>query len=98
MIWEIVPAFLREFLNKFIGRPSPDFSGTWPLDLIVRSEAIHFLFSLLVGWLAFSLIWIILSSDKHKWSDRSIFRFGLVCALAVGVTTHIFIDGFTTWA
>jgi hypothetical protein len=55
MAWEIVTEYIRGFLEKFIGNPPLDFSGVWPLDLIVRSESIHFLFSFVVGWLVFSL-------------------------------------------
>jgi len=92
----------HKFLHKFIGKPKADGGGgsglQWSLDQIIRYESTHFLFSCFMGWLVFCLIWTIFSSNKHKWSDRYTFRISLVSGLVASVTTHIFIDGFTTLA
>ena len=98
MLWMTIENRIMDFLNKFIGRPPEDFSETWPLAEILRCEGTHFLFSVALGWLVFSLILTIFSSLKPKWSDLYIFRFGLLCGLCASVTMHILIDGFTNWA
>jgi len=98
MIILSIQTALNDFLNRFIGRPEADFSEVWPLEMIIRAESTHFLFSCLAGWLAFSLILTILSSSKRKWSDPYIFRFSLLFGLAASVTMHILIDGFTNLA
>jgi hypothetical protein len=56
------------------------------------------LFSCFLGWLVFSLTWIIVSSSRRKWSDRSIFPIGFLLGLLASVTTHMLIDGFTSVA
>lgn len=98
MLWETIQEEAGDFLNRFIGRPPEGFSETWPLNVIIRDESIHFLLSVVLGWLVFSLILTILSSRKHRWSDRYIFRFSLVFGLCASVTMHILIDGFTNLA
>ena len=87
------------FLNKFIAPPSGGGSGIpWSLEQIIRAESTHFLFSLFWGWVACCLIWTILSYSKHKEYDPCIWNIGLLWGLFVSVTTHIFIDSFTTLA
>lgn len=98
MIWMTIENGIMDFLNRFIGRPPEGFSETYPLGHVIRCESTHFLFSCFLGWLVFSLILTILSSRKPRWSDRYIFRFGLLCGLCASVTMHILIDGFTNWA
>jgi hypothetical protein len=98
MVWTTIENGITDFLNQFIGRPPEGFSETWPLEEIIRAESIHFLFSVALGWLVFSLILTIYSSRKHRWSDRYIFQFGLLLGLFASVTIHILIDGFTNWA
>jgi len=98
MLWETIQKGVGDFLNRFIGRPPEGFSETWPLQEIIRAESIHFLFSVALGWLVFSLILTIFLSRRHRWSDRYIFRFSLVFGLCASFTMHIFIDGFTNLA
>ena len=97
MILDQMKQFVIDFLERFIAKP-PSFLEPYSLDQIVRCESTHFLFSCFLGWLVFSLTWIILSSNRHKWQDRSIFPIGVLFGLLASVTTHIFIDGFTTVA
>jgi len=98
--------WLIEILKQeFIG--SPKRTITESLELyqdnsfmaqIIRCESTHFLSSAVLGWLVFSLIWIILSYNKPKCYDPYIFRFSFLCGLCVSVTVHIFIDAFTNIA
>ena len=97
MIWEQIREFIIDFLNRFMAKP-PSSLEPYSLDQMIRCESTHFLFSCFLGWLVFSLTLTILSSSRHKWSDRYIFRIALVFGLLASVTTHIFIDGFTDLA
>ena len=97
MILDQMKQFVIDFLDRFIAKP-PSFLEPYSLDQIVRCESTHFLLSCFLGWLVLSLTWIILSSNRHRWSDRSIFRIGVLFGLLASVTTHMLIDGFTSVA
>jgi len=95
-LWDSFIQELIKFLNKFIGKPSGESGGIpWSLEQVIRYESTHFLLSLFLGWLVFSLTLTILSYIRPRWSDHYIFHTGLLFALVVSVTTHMLIDGFT---
>lgn len=89
--------WINQFLQKFIGQPKG--SGmSWSLEQIIRAESTHCLWSCFLGVVVFSLTWIILSYSRQTWSDRYIFRIGLLWGVFASVTLHMLIDGFTTLA
>ena len=105
----MLDVIMRWLEQKFIGTPRfieegkplsslPDYSNPSFLDLMIRCESTHFLFSCLSGWLVFCAIWTILSLNKQKWYGPYIFRISFVFGLLASVTCHFCIDAFTELA
>ena len=90
---------IKYFLDQFWRTPSGGGGGE-PLCLekIIRYECTHFLFSLFLGWVVFSLTLTILSSPRFKEYDHYMWNISFVSGFLVSVTTHMLIDAYTTLA
>lgn len=86
---------IENFLSKFWAKPSGGCGTPLSLEKIIRYESTHFLFSLFMGWLVFSLILTIFSSNRFKGYAPYIWNISFVSGLLASVTMHIFIDAFT---
>lgn len=65
------------------------------LEEIIRYEATHFIFSAYLGFLAFWLMWTILSRRPLRFPVRCIYRISFLFGVCLSVTVHILLDFLT---
>ena len=90
-------SWLSYLHGELFGTPS-EYWDDYSIEFMIRCEATHFLFSAFSGYVAFLLMWTILSGGTSQWSDRYIFFTSLFFGLSISATIHLLIDVLTQLA